>query len=165
MPILLQVSEIEIDYYALRLSVFRSINASCDQSKLLSQPILNNMQNLRSSFSDYRKYFTNEEDKRLYALIDNSLKEYLVAVKKTQHMLERGEFHNSPEKDKMIKLGARLAEDLESAEQSLMMKRIGCDLLQGFFYSKPVTSVEIERIYVDNNSNLFKFRGLNTFVL
>ena len=111
-PSLLQVSEIEIDYYALRLSVFRSINASGDQSKLLSQPILNNMQNLRSSFSDYRKYFTNEEDKRLYALIDNSLKEYLVAVKKTQHMLERGEFHNSPEKDKMIKLGARLAEDL-----------------------------------------------------
>lgn len=111
-PSLLQVSEIEIDYYALRLSVFRSINASGDQSKLLSQPILNNMQNLRGSFSDYRKYFTNEEDKRLYALIDNSLKEYLVAVKKTQHMLERGEFHNSPEKDKMIKLGARLAEDL-----------------------------------------------------
>lgn len=58
-----------------------------------------------------------------------------------------------------------IAEGIESAEQSLMMKRIGCDLLQGFFYSKPVTSEEIERIYVDNNSNLFKSRGLNTFVL
>ena len=91
-PSLLQVSEIEIDYYALRLSVFRSINASGDQSKLLSQPILNNMQNLRSSFSDYRKYFTNEEDKRLYALIDNSLKEYLVAVKKHNTCLSEESF-------------------------------------------------------------------------
>lgn len=45
----------------------------------------------------------------------------------------------------IIKLNV-IAEGIESIEQSEILKEIGCDIAQGYYYSKPVSCQEIERM-------------------
>ena len=60
----------------------------------------------------------------------------------------------SPESGELVRtiitmaknLGLRVvAEGVESAEQLVMLKRLGCDYVQGFYLSKPLPTTEVER--------------------
>ena len=44
-----------------------------------------------------------------------------------------------------------IAEGVETAEQSDLLLKMGCDYGQGYFWSKPVTSVEFERLFQGQN--------------
>ena len=38
---------------------------------------------------------------------------------------------------------------LETEEQYLLLKRLGCDLVQGFYFSKPVPEAEFEHFLLE----------------
>jgi len=48
-----------------------------------------------------------------------------------------------------------IAEGIETAEQSKLLKRFGCDIAQGYFYSHPVPAEELCKI-IDSNGYLIK---------
>jgi EAL domain-containing protein (putative c-di-GMP-specific phosphodiesterase class I) len=43
-----------------------------------------------------------------------------------------------------------VAEGVETNEQSLLLKQLGCDQAQGFLYSRPLLAEEIETIWLGN---------------
>ena len=42
-----------------------------------------------------------------------------------------------------------VAEGVETEEQYLLLKRLGCDLVQGFYFSKPVPEAEFEHFLLE----------------
>ena len=47
------------------------------------------------------------------------------------------------------KLGIKVvAEGVENAEQAAILKRMGCDYAQGYFYSKPISALQFEQQYL-----------------
>lgn len=52
-----------------------------------------------------------------------------------------------------------IAEGVETEEQYLALKAIGCDLIQGYFFSKPVPAAEYETFVVDRMENDARTRG------
>ena len=45
-----------------------------------------------------------------------------------------------------------VAEGVETADQQEILRELGCDLAQGYYFSKPVPSETLERLFVENNS-------------
>ncbi|WP_243840626.1 EAL domain-containing protein [Paenisporosarcina antarctica] len=45
-----------------------------------------------------------------------------------------------------------IAEGVENEEQLLFLRNLNCDEIQGFYYSKPLPAIEIERKYILNSS-------------
>ncbi len=48
-----------------------------------------------------------------------------------------------------------IAEGVESKEQYLLLKKAGCDIIQGYYFSKPLTSSEFGQL-IEKNSSLIK---------
>jgi EAL domain-containing protein (putative c-di-GMP-specific phosphodiesterase class I) len=46
-----------------------------------------------------------------------------------------------------------VAEGVETEEQYLLLKRLGCDLVQGFYFSKPVPGDEFEHFLIERGQN------------
>ena len=44
-----------------------------------------------------------------------------------------------------------VAEGIETKEQLEFLNKIKCDIVQGYYFSKPITVKEFERMYVDNS--------------
>ncbi len=44
-----------------------------------------------------------------------------------------------------------VAEGIENAEQIAMLKNMACDIVQGFYFSKPITMTEFEDKYINSN--------------
>lgn len=53
------------------------------------------------------------------------------------------------------KLGIKvIAEGVENAEQAAILKRMGCDYAQGYFYSQAVTASQFEQLYLQSQSSI-----------
>ena len=49
------------------------------------------------------------------------------------------------------KLGLKVvAEGVETKEQATLLKSFDCDIVQGFFYSKPLNTEDIEKLLLQN---------------
>ena len=46
-----------------------------------------------------------------------------------------------------------VAEGVETEEQYLLLKRLGCDLVQGFYFSRPVPEAEFEQILLESGQH------------
>ena len=47
------------------------------------------------------------------------------------------------------KLGLKvIAEGVETQEQANILKKFGCDIIQGFLYSKPLEKEEMEKLLI-----------------
>lgn len=46
-----------------------------------------------------------------------------------------------------------IAEGVETAEQAELLKSIGCDYAQGYFYSRPIPAEDFQRNFIDDHSN------------
>ena len=73
--------------------------------------------------------------------IDHTFINSLIQSDKTQRLI-----------DGMIKFGKSmnltvLAEGVETEEQKVLLERYGCDIIQGYYISKPTEPEEIERLY------------------
>ena len=47
-----------------------------------------------------------------------------------------------------------IAEGVESSEQYLLLKKAGCDIIQGYYFSKPVSASEFGQL-IEKNIGLF----------
>jgi EAL domain-containing protein (putative c-di-GMP-specific phosphodiesterase class I)/CheY-like chemotaxis protein len=47
-----------------------------------------------------------------------------------------------------------IAEGVENSEQYLLLKKAGCDIIQGYYFSKPVTAAEFGQL-IESNTGLF----------
>ncbi len=45
-----------------------------------------------------------------------------------------------------------IAEGVETEEQYLALKKHGCTIIQGYYFSKPVPAEEFEKFLVENNA-------------
>lgn len=45
-----------------------------------------------------------------------------------------------------------VAEGVETADQQEILRKLGCDLAQGYYFSEPVPGETVERLFVENNS-------------
>ena len=45
-----------------------------------------------------------------------------------------------------------IAEGVETEEQYLALKKLGCTIIQGYYFSKPVPAEEFEKFLVENNA-------------
>ena len=51
------------------------------------------------------------------------------------------------------KLGLKVvAEGVETKEQATLLKSFDCDIVQGYFYSKPLSKVEIENLLLEKKA-------------
>jgi len=53
-----------------------------------------------------------------------------------------------------------IAEGVETAEQHLFLKEIGCDQGQGYFYGRPMTAVDFE-FWLTQKHDPLNFQTLN----
>lgn len=47
-----------------------------------------------------------------------------------------------------------IAEGVETREQMLTLKELGCDVIQGYYFSKPVPALEFEKFISEKKSEL-----------
>ena len=52
-----------------------------------------------------------------------------------------------------------IAEGVENAEQAFTLKALGCDIIQGYFYSRPLPPAEFEKLLTDRRNRPVAARG------
>ena len=62
---------------------------------------------------------------------------------------------------KMLKLKV-VAEGVENAEVASWLKVFGCDIVQGYFYSKPLAFAEYVRFIEHNQAKLLEKTAVNS---
>ena len=51
---------------------------------------------------------------------------------------------------KRLGIKKTIVEGIETKEQMEFVRRIGCDIIQGYYYSKPITKEEFEKYFIKN---------------